>query len=99
MTDKRYRKKPVEVDAYHFTFVGGESWSDGGMLAREPMWMRVAANNGLIWYQGGDNPHYTIKTLEGEMRASLGDYIIRGIAGEIYPCKPDIFEKIYEEVT
>ena len=38
----------------------------------------------------------TIKTLEGDMRGEYGDYIIRGIKGEIYPCKPDIFESTYE---
>ena len=37
-----------------------------------------------------------IKTLEGEMKASIGDYVIKGISGEFYPCKPDIFEKTYE---
>jgi hypothetical protein len=39
-----------------------------------------------------------IRTLEGAMRASLGDYIIRGVAGEFYPCKPEIFEATYEKV-
>lgn len=39
-----------------------------------------------------------IETLEGTMRASVGDYIIRGVNGEFYPCKPDIFEKTYEAV-
>lgn len=40
----------------------------------------------------------TIHTLEGDMTANLGDWIIRGVNGEIYPCKPDIFEKTYEKV-
>ena len=40
-----------------------------------------------------------IPTLEGEMYASLSDYIIKGVNGEFYPCKPDIFDKPYEEVT
>lgn len=40
-----------------------------------------------------------IPTLEGKMHASLGDYIIKGVNGEFYPCKPDIFDKTYEEVT
>ena len=39
-----------------------------------------------------------IETLEGVMNASVGDYIIKGVNGEYYPCKPDIFEKTYEEV-
>ena len=40
-----------------------------------------------------------IHTLEGDMKASIGDYIITGVNGEKYPCKPDIFEKTYEAVT
>lgn len=40
-----------------------------------------------------------VETLEGFMEASLGDYIIRGVKGEFYPCKPDVFEASYEEVT
>jgi len=41
-------------------------------------------------------PFLTIETLEGVMTASVGDYVIRGVQGELYPCKPDIFEKTYE---
>ena len=44
------------------------------------------------------NPYVPIETLEGTMRASVGDYIIKGVNGEFYPCKPDIFEKTYEKV-
>ena len=40
----------------------------------------------------------TIKTLEGELKASIGDWIIKGVKGEFYPCKPDIFKKTYERV-
>lgn len=40
----------------------------------------------------------TIHTLEGYMKADIGDYIIIGVKGELYPCKPDIFEQLYEEV-
>ena len=46
-----------------------------------------------------DNPYIKIETLEGTMKASVGDYIIKGVNGEFYPCKPDIFEKTYEEVA
>lgn len=46
-----------------------------------------------------DNPYLKIETLEGIMKASVGDYIIKGVNGEFYPCKPDIFEKTYERVT
>ena len=48
-----------------------------------------------------DNKETTlvIHTLEGDMEASIGDYIIKGVNGEFYPCKPDIFDKTYDEVT
>ena len=48
-----------------------------------------------------DNKETTlvIHTVEGDMEASIGDYIIKGVNGEFYPCKPDIFDKTYEEVT
>lgn len=62
----------------------------------------------FLWSSGCDLPDWArnklteherfahIDTLEGVMTASPGDYIIRGVAGEVYPCKPDIFEKTYE---
>lgn len=50
-------------------------------------------NNGCYYYGRGE---LYISTLEGGHKANLGDYIIKGIAGEFYPCKPDIFEKTYE---
>lgn len=49
--------------------------------------------------EDADNPYMYIETLEGTMKASVGDYIIKGVNGEFYPCKPDIFEKTYEEVA
>lgn len=50
------------------------------------------------WCKGSnrDMPNVTIPTLEGDMTASVGDWIIKGVKGEFYPCKPDIFEKTYE---
>ena len=49
-------------------------------------------------YADPENPVLKIETLEGVMKASVGDYIIKGVNGEFYPCKPDIFQKTYEEV-
>lgn len=51
-----------------------------------------------IQFEDKDNPYLKIETLEGIMKASVGDYIIKGVNGEFYPCKPDIFEKTYERV-
>lgn len=89
----KYRKKPVVIEAYHFT----GSFRDNEI----PNWLCACMNGEsepAIYYQGGDNPYFTIETLEGKMRASVGDYIIKGVKGEIYPCKPDIFQQTYEAV-
>lgn len=82
----KYRKKPVIVEAHKFDY-----------NSDYPPWLSVALRNGTAWYQGGDTPYITIKTLEGEMRADLGDWIIQGVEGKIYPCKPSVFEATYEE--
>lgn len=86
----QYRKKPVVIEAFRWT--GGPD-QDG-----EPEWIVAAIRCGDVYYQGGDTPYLTIDTLEGKMRANIGDYIIKGVKGEIYPCKPDIFSATYEAV-
>ena len=67
-----------------------------------PEWAREALESGKLHYGGrcDDEPPCTlfIDTLEGTMIAQVGDYIIQGVNGEIYPCKPDIFSKTYEPV-
>lgn len=79
------RKKPVEVEAHKLT------QDNAGILAD---WCK-----GLL-IKRGDNfePSIQIMTLEGVMTARKGDYIIKGVAGEFYPCAPDIFNKTYEIV-
>jgi hypothetical protein len=66
-----------------------------------PNWIIEAQRNGhLIFYGPQDGPpHLMVQTLEGDMRADPGDWIIRGVAGELYPCKPDIFDATYEPVN
>jgi hypothetical protein len=79
----KFRKKPVVIDAVKF--VPGQPVSP--IFALDP--------NGTI----SDNiDHLAIATLEGVMRADAGDWIIRGVKGELYPCKPDIFAATYEPV-
>lgn len=85
----RFRKKPVEIEAWQF---------EAPKFMQQPSWLHNAMMSGKIYYQGGDKPYYTIETLEGSMRASVGDWIIRGVKGEIYPCKPDIFAATYDAV-
>lgn len=76
----KFRKKPVEIEALLFAEV-----RDGSVICS---------------WCGGTNetsPHeIQIKTLEGVMTATLGDWVIRGVKGEFYPCKPDIFDMTYE---
>ena len=87
---KVYRKLPVEIEAEIFT---RQNWDNvvsftngkavGMLIPRTP--------NGIATC--------TIPTLEGDHTATEGDYIIKGVHGEFYPCKPDIFKKTYEEVV
>ena len=85
----RYRKKPVVIDA----FILGDEWPDWWAQAVAHQIVTTYNNDGR--YAGG--PDYaTISTLEGLMRAEKGDWIVRGIKGEIYPVKPDIFAATYE---
>lgn len=85
----KYRKKPVVIEAIQFT--------------KE---MEDSKFKELINFIGGENiagasgspmDKIIIKTLEGDMTASDGDYIIKGVNGEFYPCKPDVFDKTYDE--
>lgn len=84
----KYRKKPVEVEAVKF--VPGEMLVD---------WLcNAVLEDRIDIHHMDDTSCMYIKTLEGIMVAREGDYIIRGVKGEIYPCKPDIFEATYELV-
>lgn len=83
-----YRKKPVVIEAFR--------WTGGPDQTEDPEWIIEAIRDGKITFDAG---LMFIETLEGVHRAVPGDYIIRGIAGEIYPCKPDIFEQTYEPVN
>ena len=85
----KYRKKPVIIEAIQF-----EDNSDRIIEIHEFM----GGDTIRVNYEDKDNPYLKIETLEGIMKASVGDYIIKGVNGEFYPCKPDIFEKTYEIV-
>jgi len=87
----RYRKKPVVICAFCF--------EDTNYY---PQWFKDAMNTGKVEViveahkNGAIDAWVEIKTLEGVMIANFGDYIIKGVEGEIYPCKPDIFGVTYE---
>ncbi|KMW13729.1 hypothetical protein [Enterocloster citroniae] len=86
----KYRKKPVVIEAFQ--------WTGGSEQEEDPVWIIRAIKNGIAWFEnaGTLDVKLMIRTLEGIHEASVGDYIIQGIAGEIYPCKPDIFLATYE---
>ncbi|MEK5414483.1 hypothetical protein [Paenibacillus sp. FSL L8-0708] len=84
----RYRKKPVVIDAF--------KWTGDPDQTEDPQWIIERIKMGQVSFANG---LMYIKTLEGIMESQPGDYIIRGVKGEIYPCKPDIFEATYELVA
>lgn len=84
-----YCKKPVTVEAIQWTGDNGEEISN--FCGNSAKFATSHLGNAVIYGLG-------IETLEGFMQASTGDYIIKGVNGEFYPCKPDIFEKTYEKV-
>ena len=88
-----YRKKPVEIEAQ---LTREALWAAAHDWAFLPDWLAAAYEEGTIIFA---KDHVLIKTLEGTMRADPDDMIIQGVKGEIYPCKSDIFEATYDEVT
>ena len=86
----KYRKKPVVIEAFQFD--GDLKCSNGEFYV--PSWAVEAYESGVLYFIG---PELYVKTLEGDHHASHLDYVIRGVNGEIYPCKPDIFVKTYEK--
>lgn len=84
-----YRKKPVVVEARHLMLVNLQSIKD---------WINSHGHKAEVWSQPPLRAisGLMISTLEGDMHASLGDMIIKGVNGEFYPCKLEIFEKTYD---
>jgi hypothetical protein len=82
----QYRKKPVIIEAI--------PWDSEENIIKIKEWL----GHNLGTTEKIFTTSYFIKTLEGDMAITFGDYIIQGVNGEFYPCKPDIFEKSYEQV-
>ena len=83
----KYRKKPVEIDAIQWV-------SDNIEQVYEMLGDNLIINKD----EDEDKVKHFINTLEGKMEMSWGDYIIKGVKGEFYPCKPDMFELTYEKI-
>ena len=88
---EKYRKKPVQIDAVQLRMDNMEEVRD--MMAKDGYDIKTASAPPMRAVTG-----LVIHTLEGDMVAGLGDWIIKGVQGEYYPCKPDIFEKTYDKV-
>ena len=84
----KYRKLPVEIDAIQYQ-------REENIMAVQDFF---GDGNGRELLYDADKNEYFIRTLEGDMYLTKGDWIIRGVNGEYYPCKPDIFTKTYEAV-
>ncbi|WJV20747.1 hypothetical protein QU593_10055 [Rossellomorea marisflavi] len=89
----KYRKKPVEIEAFKFYVDPMPDWFMDKVSSQEITLLNCNYNRYTI-----DQAFCRINTLEGTMEGRGGDYIIKGVQGEIYPCKPYIFEQTYEEV-
>ena len=83
----KYRKKPVVIEAIQFQ-------DDADVISE----ISALAGKDIVISYSSTPPTLKILTLEGTMAANVGDYIIKGVQGELYPCKPDIFEATYEKV-
>lgn len=105
----KYRKKPVVIEAVKVIYA--EMTGKGPErppFDELPPWLLTAIDagditlsskvwrNGVWQYNARDYAVINVNTLEGVMEAGPGDYLVRGIKGELYPCKPDIFEATYE---
>lgn len=89
---RKYRKKPVEIEAVQL-----HHYYDPRTAQLVSNFAEVAKIcGGQVIYPGDGKPSLLIPTLEGEMRAALGDWVIRGVKGEFYPCKPEIFMLTYD---
>jgi len=87
MNPMTYRKKPVEIEAIVFA----SPWKVVQEFAPEIQLIKQSGGRGIAFG--------IIPTPEGNIRANIGDMLIRGVEGALYPCKPDVFEQMYEEVT
>ena len=95
----QYRKKPVVIEAIQY---GLAEYADSPFTFKNVSgnieWLEKAVKDGVITavFKSEDYWYLEIKTLEGIMTVSPDDWIIQGVNGEIYPCKPDIFTKTYD---
>ena len=91
----RYRKKPVVIDAFRMIDNDWPGWFHEAVCMGNA---ELVSPKNVTCTLGDEISYAIIHTFEGDHRAGLDDYIIRGVKGDLYPCKPDIFEQTYERV-
>lgn len=89
----KYRKKPVVIEAVQYT---GANVNEIRIFVGQVLETNLESETAYLAGKGAPVFSLTIPTLEGDHKAMPGDYIIKGVKGEFYPCKPDIFEMTYE---
>lgn len=111
MAVKRYRKKPIEIDAFQYdgdpqavqAWIGEveeqRGTASGRAIAQYHAYLPGHECDCRIDGSSVGSSHVAIRTLEGDLVAPFGWWLIRGIKGEYYPCRPDIFAATYDEVT
>lgn len=82
----KYKKLPVEIEAVQMPSANGD-------FTLAPLWLAEARDQMRVFHETDDE--FVVETLEGAMRGQAGDYIIKGVEGELYPCARHIFEKTY----
>lgn len=92
----KYRKNPVEIEAAQLTWANWREVCDFVQLPWGPKGVHGCYSDKGVESDSGEKIGLIIPTLEGNMLANENDYIIKGVHGEFYPCKPDIFEETYE---
>ena len=92
----KYRKLPVVIDAFRLGYDPIPDWLMDKVTNKECI---LKTNKEEYFpFEFDDELFAEVQTLEGTMRANNGDYVVRGVLGEVYPCKPDIFKQTYEAI-
>ena len=93
---KKYKKKPIVVEAIQWN--GNTNKQEIDEFVGNQLKAEIDSETAYVAGMGKPTYGLLIETLEGTMKANKGDWIIKGISGEFYPCKPDIFIKTYIEI-
>ena len=92
---RKFRKKPIVIEAVQYTNANQKEIEE---FVGMPLGNKCISETAYLAGQGAPLFSIIIPTLEGDHEAMPNDWIIKGVNGEFYPCKPDIFEKTYEEI-